>query len=154
MAIQPAGAANGSHASLGPFPVSHSGTLMVFTEANSNLNRVIGQSVQHKRMSVLGVYVDNSRHSTRRTTCDNKHLLARKQFPLILVDDGVTRGNFAVLVPSNWTLEVSWVRQTIGSCKTCIHDSNRQAVQNIKSMPKACKSINIDLQIKSIFIEK
>lgn len=53
MAIQPAGAANGSHASLGPFPVSHGGTLMVFTEANSNLNRVIGQSVQHERMSVL-----------------------------------------------------------------------------------------------------
>lgn len=53
MAIQPAGAANGSHASLGLFPVSHSGALMVFTEANSNLNRVIGQSVQHGRASVV-----------------------------------------------------------------------------------------------------
>lgn len=55
-------------------------------------------------------------HTWQGDTCT--HLLACKELSLVLVDDGVTCGHLAVLVPSNWTQEVSRVGQTIGSCKT------------------------------------
>ncbi len=44
MAIQLARAANGSYASLGQFPVRHCCGSVVFTEANTYLNRVIGHA--------------------------------------------------------------------------------------------------------------
>lgn len=51
----------------------------------------------------------------------NNHLFAGKELPLVLVDNSVTCGHFAILIPRNWTQEISWVGQTIGSCKTDIH---------------------------------
>lgn len=47
----------------------------------------------------------------------SNHLLAGKQLSLVLVDNGVTCGRSAILVPGNRTLEISRVCQTIGSCK-------------------------------------
>lgn len=47
-----------------------------------------------------------------------KHLLAGEEFSLVFVDDGVTCGHFAILVPSNWTQEISGAGQTIGSCQS------------------------------------
>lgn len=121
MAIQSAGAANGSYASLGQFPVSHCGSSMAFTEADTKLNRVIGQ-VSHVCMCVC-VSLSDHRYTwkysaTDKVVCNNSHLLACKQLPLVFIDDGVTSGHFAIFIPCNRTQEVSRVSQTIGSCKT------------------------------------
>lgn len=85
-----------------------------------NLNRVIGQ-VWH--MCVC------SCHTVSAQTCWNtisnvteKHLLASEEFSLVFVDDGVACGHFAILIPSNWTQEISGVCQTIGSCQSNTHN--------------------------------
>lgn len=61
---------------------------------------------------VTGTHIEILQHN---------HLLAGEELSLVLVDHSVSCGHFAVLIPSNWTQEVSWVGQTIGSCETWAH---------------------------------
>lgn len=122
MAIQSAAAANGSYASLGPFPVRHCCDSVVSTEANTYLNRVIGQERHMCWLLSYGVCVRVSILTHRKLNIKKiHHLLAGKELSLVLVDDGVTCGYFTILVPSNWTQEVSWVGKTIGSWESHKH---------------------------------
>lgn len=130
MAFQLARASNGSHASLVQFPVCHFSSPLVFTEANM-LKRLIGQ---------IWLY---ALFPCRIATCHcadmeidallSSHLLAGKQLSLVLVDNGVTCSHMAILIPGNWTLEISWVGQTIGSFKV-----RKVTVTNGLTVPSVC----------------
>lgn len=61
-------------------------------------------------------------HAETQTEMSEKHLLAGEEFSLVFVDDGVTCGHFAILIPSHWTQEISGVCQTIGSCQSNTHN--------------------------------
>lgn len=84
-----------------------------------DLNRVIGQ-VHHMCCAAVikCLCMCVSVRHTRAENVTKKHLLAGEELPLVLVDDGVTCGHGPILIPSNWTQEVSWVGQTIGSYRT------------------------------------